>query len=177
MAHIKALHENFSELVITNENIALYQALLELDISTFKPIMNEIISGRIDIEDTRKILSNRLYNDNKYKKTERRLSDDSNYKEVITNNLISRLLGDGKNIIKENIVINNNIDHYKQMIAEEYEKEYGIKLSDTDIEDILLIADIIAYQELNYQNISDNNAKNTQLSNANYLSFKPDAKV
>lgn len=175
MPHISELHEMFKKLDITSNNIALWEALLQLDISTFKPIMNEIISGRLDIEDTRKILPNKLVT-SMNKRLDRRISDNKSYFDILANNLMSRINGDGTDIIKENIVV-YNVDHYKIQIAEQYEKETGNKLTSEEIESILLIADIIAYQELNTTNIQGAEAKKLQNVYSNLLSFKPDAKV
>lgn len=175
MPHISELHAMFKRLDITSKNIALWEALLQLDISTFKPIMNEIISGRLDIEDTRKILPNKLVT-SMNKRLDRRISDNKDYFDILANNLMSRINGDGTDIIKENIVI-YNVDHYKIQIAEQYEKETGNKLSPEEVESILLIADIIAYQELNAANIQGTEAKKLQNVYSNLLSFKPDAKV
>lgn len=175
MPHISELHAMFKRLDITSKNIALWEALLQLDISTFKPIMNEIISGRLDIEDTRKILPNKLVT-SMNKRLDRRISDNKDYFDILANNLMSRINGDGTDIIKENIVV-YNVDHYKLQIAEQYEEETGNKLSPEEVESILLIADIIAYQELNATNIQGTEAKKLQNVYSNLLSFKPDAKV
>ena len=102
MPHISELHAMFKRLDITSKNIALWEALLQLGISTFKPIMNEIISGRLDIEDTRKILPNKLVT-SMNKRLDRRISDNKDYFDILANNLMSRINGDGTDIIKENI--------------------------------------------------------------------------
>jgi hypothetical protein len=41
---------------MNSENVGLYEKLLELDRSVFTPLMEEILGGRLDIEDTRPVL-------------------------------------------------------------------------------------------------------------------------
>ena len=57
MQSISQLKAKFERLPVDENNWELYENLLALDQSVFKPLMEEILAGRMDIEDTRPIFA------------------------------------------------------------------------------------------------------------------------
>jgi hypothetical protein len=170
MIHVKELQDKFSSLDINSKNYALYERLLSLDISDYKPLMQEILDGRLDIEDTRQLLNNVIPSSNTIS-TNRKLSE--NIVETMKSNLISRLTGEGTtNIIKENQLFFNNIDDYKYAIAKEYESQTGKTLTDDEVNSILVVVEETYYQQLNLEDIEGQN-KDTQLFMSDKMSYKP----
>jgi hypothetical protein len=174
MIHVKELQDKFSKLDVNSKNYFLYERLLLLDISDYKPLMQEILDGRLDIEDTRQLLSNIIYSNNKIS-TNRNLSE--NIVDTMKSNLISRLTGENtSDIVKENQLFFNNLDDYKYAIAKEYEEQTGNTLTDDEVNSILVIVQETYYQQLNLEDI-DGQSKDTQLFMSDKMSYKPISKL
>lgn len=174
MIHIKELQDKFSSLDVNSKNYALYERLLLLDISDYKPLMQEILDGRLDIEDTRQLFNNVIPSSNK-KSTNRNLSE--NIVDTMKSNLIARLTGENtSDIIKENQLFFNNLDDYKYAIAKEYESQTGNTLTDDEINSILVVVQETYYQQLNLEDIDGQN-KEAQIFMSDKMSYKPISKL
>lgn len=178
--HIKQLKKLFDELPVHPDNEKLYYDLLKLDMADFKPIMEAIIAGKIDIEDTRQILKLRFLStfERLFKNPiDARISRNEN--ELVNNmreNLLDRMFGTGSKIIKENIGFFQNIDDYKRIVANAYYEETGERLSDKEIDMILPAIQERYMQELNTVNyglMSIDGAKEMQLLISDYLTYRP----
>lgn len=176
MPSIKVLKTKFDELVVNSTNIALYERLLTLDISDYKPLMEEILLGRLGIEDTREVFKNNMLlaafggevvNDP-------RIS--TNMAETMKANLLERMKGSGDNLIKENLVFPSTED-LKDQIADRYFKEYGIKLPPEDIVKLLPIIENELISELSLNNNAGTRDKADQLIYSDQLAFKPSAEL
>ncbi|WP_368880303.1 hypothetical protein [Proteus mirabilis] len=185
MNHIKVLYDNFQKLDINDKNFLLYQRLLDLDISDFKPIMEELLSGRLDIEDTRKILLNDFSSTfNQEEKFNPFLKDSD---QLLRNNLLKRLTSnDGKGIIKENVIPITNFDDFKHRVYEEFNRQVeenllnsDFKFSEEDIKSIMIIAEKEFRQTIDWEGIkvSFDKQKDQQLLVSDLLSFKPINKI
>ena len=174
MIHIKELQDKFSNLDVNSKNYVLYERLLLLDISDYKPLMQEILDGRLDIEDTRQPLNNVIPSSNKTS-TNRNLSE--NIVDTMKSNLIARLTGENtSDIIKENQLFFNNLDDYRYAIAKEYESQTGNTLTDDEINSILVVVQETYYQQLNLEDIDGQN-KETQIFMSDKMSYKPISKL
>jgi hypothetical protein len=178
MASISLLKEKFDALPFSEDNIALYSILLQLDISDFKPIMEEILSGRINIEDTRAVFANTVNSswDNGYSKIEdTRISTDIS--ETIKSNLIARMSGNGNDIVKENLIFPDTTD-LKYQIAAQFKETYGITLPAEDIEKLLPLVEMEVYSELSMNNTGNATINKTyQTFISDSLSYKPNVEL
>ena len=124
MNSIEELKNRFDLLPVDSNNMKLYQKLLHLDISVYKPLMDEILSGRMDIEDTRPIFSS-FFSDSKksfytsilQKRTLINNADD------LKNNLITRLASPEKNI-REITLLSSDYNNIKAEVITKYSIQY-----------------------------------------------------
>lgn len=178
MASISTLKDKFDLLPFSEENIELYNALLNLDISDFKPLMEEILNGRVDIEDTRAIFLNNVstsWNRNGSKIQDSRLSTDIS--KTIKENLITRMTDTDKEILKENLIFPDTRD-LKQQIADEFKKTHGITLPPEDIEKLLPLVESELYSELSLNNKGNATInKEYQIFISDSLSLKPNVEI
>lgn len=175
MAHIKELQVEFNSLPVSNDNIKLYAALLTLDQYEFKPVMEGILTGRIDIEDTRRIFYNNGYfrhNDRNYNTTVKDARVSTDIGKTIADNIQARLFGKEDNIIKESIIGLDNND-LKKDIAKEYTRRTGETLSTEDIDALLPILETQLYVELSLYNPNTNKDKEHQNRFSDLLAYKP----
>lgn len=184
MPSISLLKDRFDELPISNDNIHLYDALLYLDISVFKPVMEEILAGRIDIEDTRQLFSILVnypwmnQNEKPYDPNEK-LTDQRYYNDSATsirNNLMARLEGNDNSVIKEAPAYPTQVD-LKVQIAEDFFKRTGIVMSDEDVEKVLPIVKSELMMELSLYNNNAVRDKNYQIIISDLLSIKPQVTI
>ena len=180
MPSISLLKEKFDKLLISNENIHLYDALLYLDISDFKPVMEEILLGRIDIEDTRQLFSIMVnypwmnQSDKPYDPFEK-LADQLYYPntaQAVRDNLMARLEGNDGRVIKEAPAFPNQIE-LKARIADEFFRSTGQQLAKEDIEKLLPIVKSELMMELSLYNNNAVKDKSYQLVISDLLSIKP----
>lgn len=179
MPSVKVLKTKFDDLSFTSDNIVLYAHLLTLDMSDFKPLMEEILLGRIDIEDTRQLFQNEIETEWSGKYFTPTLSDpriSNDIIETMKSNLSSRLAGEGDNIIKENLLFPSQAD-IKDKIAQQFFEEHGIRLSPEDVERILPIVETQLFAELSIVNTNGVRNKADQLIISDQLSFKPIAEL
>lgn len=179
MASIKLLKDKFDALVFSETNMVLYEALLRLDISDFKPVMESLLSGEIDIEDTRKIFANDIKTDwlGRYiplSQKDARLSPD--IAETLKSNLVARLSGNGDDIIKENLIY-PDLSDLKRQIADTYAEEYGETLTPAEIEMLLPIVENELYVDMNIQNDNAVRDKADQRYISDSLSYKPNVEM
>ena len=184
MASISLLKDKFDKLPISNDNIHLYDALLYLDISDFKPVMEEILLGRITIEDTRQLFSTLVnytwmnQNDSPYNPFEK-LHDPRIFTDVaegIKHNLNARLNGNDGQVIKEAPAYPTQSD-LRVRIAEDFYKRNGIELSDEDIDKLLPIVKSELIMELSLYNNNAVRDKNYQIILSDILSIKPKVSI
>lgn len=137
MPNISVLKANFDRLDIVEDNVELYEALLILDQSEFIPIMEEILAGRLDINDLTSFFNK--YNNLKFFFNEVKLPmlseiDSANLATIVIGN-IKQSLFNGKPI-KEGFIPKDDTD-LKFKIAKDLYDAQGISLSDTDIMKII----------------------------------------
>lgn len=178
MTSISILKAQFDALPFSESNIALYELLLTLDISDFKPVIEEILSGRITIEDTRQLFANNvasLWNSNSIKVLDARATD--NISATIKNNLIARIVGNSNDIVKENLMYPDNTD-LKYQIAAQFKADYGIDLPKEDIERLLPLVEVELYSELSLNNKGNATLdKDHQIYISNALSYKTSTEI
>jgi hypothetical protein len=173
MPSISLLKEQFDALPIDSTNIDLYAALLRSDISDYKPLMQQILAGTLDIEDTRKLLPNDAqYNRFGDKNTDARIGlTDEQLAQNMKDNLSARLFGG--EVIKENVMFRPDISSMQTLIAENFTKLTGQTLTQDQINSILPIMNEEVIQELNVANLSMDDVKQVQLVFSDLLSTKP----
>jgi hypothetical protein len=182
MPHIKELKARFDLLPMDANNFPLYQQLLNLDQSIFVPVMDQILSGRIDIEDLRSFFSQNIParlvdimkspTFNQYKSME----------NVVKDNIIARFFT--SNAIKESIVPLDDTD-LKYQAAAAFSKATGIPLTDEQISSIITGSNDNIILQTQIENIKvDSNAipagmsykdfaKQIQLGISDKLAIKP----
>lgn len=179
MPSISLLKDKFDELNVTAQNMELYELLLYSDISDFKPVMEQILLGRLDIEDTRQIFytvvnHKWLTGSGRDVIKDVRISD--NIMDTIKNNIIAVLNNDEKAIIKESIIIPNQ-SQLKNEIATEFKKRTGMELSKEEIEMLLPIVNTELFIELSLVNPNAIKDKEHQNLFSDLLSLKPRAEL
>ena len=176
MANISLLKTEFDKLPVDIDNMMLYEALLYLDISDFKPVMEELLTGRIDIEDTRPIFYNTyvsyywLFEKNRQEIKDVRLS--KKVMDTIQNNIISKISGDEKGIIREGIIF-PDLTNMKIEIANEYFERTGNKLTNEEIDMLLPVVNTELFVELSLINPNANKDKEFQNIFADLLASTP----
>ena len=178
--HIRVLKKLFDELPMHPSNMGLYQELLSLDMVEFKPVMEAILDGRIDIEDTRQILRNRFITELgklfENPKDPRISRNTEALVQTMKDNITKRLFDNGKDVVKENMGFFRNLDDYKNAVANAYYEETGQHLSEEDIARIVPIMEQRYVQELNMANLGGAGAKankEIQLKISNLLAHRP----
>ena len=178
--HIRVLKKLFDELPMHPSNMGLYQELLSLDMVEFKPIMEAILDGRIDIEDTRQILRNRFITEFgklfENPKDPRISRSTEALVQTMKDNITKRLFDNGKDVVKENIGFFRNLDDYKNAVANAYYEETSRHLSDEDIARIVPIMEQRYVQELNMANLGgggEKENKKIQLKISDLLAHRP----
>lgn len=182
MPSISILKEKFDNLPMTADNMALYQVLLFTDISDYKPVMEQILLGKIDIEDTRQIFYNYSnYNWARYENKnlaeniyDARIS--TNIMDTISNNIVAALEGNEDAIIKESIIIPTQ-DNLKNQIASEFKKRTGLTMTKAEIDAILPIVNSELFVELSLLNPNAVKDKEHQNLFSDLLAFKPKANI
>jgi hypothetical protein len=173
MPSISLLKEQFDALPIDSTNIDLYAALLAADISDYKPLMQQILAGTLDIEDTRKLLPNDAQYDrfgDKNADARIGLTDDQ-LAQNMKNNLSTRLFGG--DVIKENVFFRPDVSSMQTLIAQNFAKITGQTLTQDQIDSILPIMNEEVIQELNVANLSMDDVKAVQSVFSDLLSVKP----
>lgn len=173
MTHIKYLKEKFDVLPVAESNIHLYERLLDLDLFDFKPIMEAILEGRLDIEDTRQIFT---YNGDIYPSGVSvrdsglpPISDD-----VFTNvktSTVQRYSGD-PDIVKESLIY-PNMDDIRHEIAETFFERTGQRMTEEDIDAVIppVLSELVL--TLNLADSEGLRTKQDQLIVSDRLSYKP----
>ena len=127
MAEIAQLKTRFETLRIDRDNLFLYERLLDLDRSIFKPIMRKILDGELDIEDTRPIFSVGFRYAYASDEARRMWLIDS--REKLAANVSNRLF-DQDRYVKEFEVENvDEVENVKSSVIEAYEARTGETLS------------------------------------------------
>jgi hypothetical protein len=139
MQNVSELKGTFDRLPVSTGNYSLYERLLALDQSVFKPLMEEILAGRLDIEDTRPLFNVNIrqivgaetgISTNKIIQT----SDD------LRRNLVNRVFSPNE-VIKEITLPRIDIMDLKMQIAEQYTAKTGQTLTDAQMQVILVAVD------------------------------------
>jgi hypothetical protein len=141
MQNVSQLKGYFDRLPVTTENYPLYQRLLDLDRSVFKPLMEEIIAGRLDIEDTRPLFNIHILYVIQNVRTavsEKRLPRLIQTPQDLKQNLINRAFAPNE-VIKEITLPNLEINDFRMIISEQYAAKTGETLSEREI-DALIVA-------------------------------------
>lgn len=134
MKHIKELKAIFDRLPMSIGNLALYTNLLDLDRTVFKPLMEEIIAGRLDIEDTRPIFNINL---EKFRtETVKRLKL-INTEADLRSNLSNRVFNPSL-VAKEATLSRLDIEDIRDSLASDYTERTGLTLSKTERDAILV---------------------------------------
>lgn len=129
MQNISELKAKFNRLPVNKENWELYQRLLDLDMSVFKPLMEEILEGRMDIEDTRPIFGGRLISairSTRFKEKKRKIVETD---ADLRKNLALRATNP-EMAIKEVRLQNREYDEAKSAVIESFERDTGRVLTD-----------------------------------------------
>lgn len=167
MENAKVLKEKFDRLYVSKNNLLLWRELLRLDQSIFKPLMDEILKGTLDIEDTRVLFrTNRIYHTysdkSKSGKHDRLISDD--LENIPISNIKQKLFPKrNQEIIKEVPADILNLPDYRKQIADEYKKRTGKELSEEQISKILPEVERRVLMQTNYNNIDFPNKKEMQI--------------
>lgn len=168
MKHISALKLQFDRLPVTEANYALYDRLMSLDISVYKPILDEILAGRLDIEDTRPMFNvtiNSIVNP---------VAMGTPLNQLITNaaglkaNLINRVFNKTQVIKEADIGNASMVSTLQQQIADNYFAQTGIQLTTNQISVL-----VIAVQNTQKLNLTTQQSKAAQIVASNLLSVKP----
>jgi hypothetical protein len=161
MANISLLKKKFDLLPIDENNWELYQRLLNLDISVYKPLMEEILDGRLDIEDTRPLFASylpRTIDNARNEVSKKRML--INNEDDLKNNLIVRATNPD-NVIKEVTIKKQNYEDTKLLVIEKYETYHEVKLTENQKRVLIIAMD-------NYENtdidLYGNKEKQSKLS-------------
>ena len=161
MQSISQLKAKFERLPVDENNWELYENLLALDQSVFKPLMEEILAGRMDIEDTRPIFAKyfpRMAENFRNRVSEKRKLINST--EEFRENL-SRRYTNPESAIREITLRDPSYDDIKQEMIASYEAETGKTLTDSERKAL-----IIAMSETEKIDVDlyDDKSKQTRLS-------------
>lgn len=178
MPNISELKKEFDKLPMSLENYPLYSNLLFLDISDFKPLMEALLVGNLDIEDTRPIFS--PFVNFQWVKPSQNLKDprialDSDA-EYLASSTVERINGNESAIIKESLAFPNT-QSLKKLIAEEYKRREGIELPEEDLVKLLPIVQEEMVIELSLYNQNAVKDKDYQLLLADLISIKPKSEI
>jgi hypothetical protein len=161
MQSISQLKAKFEGLPVDENNWELYENLLALDQSVFKPLMEEILAGRMDIEDTRPIFAKyfpRMTENFRNRVSEKRKLINST--EEFRENLSRRYMNP-ESAIREITLRDPAYDDIKQEMIAAYETETGKTLTESEKKAL-----IIAMSETEKIDVDlySNKAKQTRLS-------------
>lgn len=173
MKSIKDLLKRFEALDVNLHNIDLWKRLIYSNMSDFKPLMQELLDGNLDIEDTRVILPTNITRfNNPYQAKDRLISDDN--PQVLMTNILKRLFPNTTKgeVIREAVVSVKNIDDYKHIIARAYQRLTGRTLTENQIERIVPEIDRYVTLQINVDNMNVKDVKATQIKYANALTPK-----
>lgn len=130
MLSISELKKKFDLLPVDESNWELYQNLLNLDQSVFKPLMEEILAGRMDIEDTRPIFAKyfpRMADTYRQRVAEKRMliNDADDLRENV-----ARRYHDPQSAIREVSLTDPAYEDVRQQMIADYEAETGETLTE-----------------------------------------------
>lgn len=135
MENIQKLRERFDKLDVNESNVMLYESLFKLDYETFFPIMEEILDGRIDIEDLRSFFyKNKELTSNTGSAGLPLLTENRTVPENIKDGILAKLFE--SNRPNEYILPINDTDE-KYRLGDKYVAQSGNPLSDVDKEKII----------------------------------------
>lgn len=135
MKNIKILKDKLDLLPINEGNIKLYEDLLSLEFGIYKNIIIEVIEGRLDIENTRQLISKYIPQSITNIENIPLLMELENTNDVIKENIINKIIVNNGTIINDGLIYKNDTD-LKFRMGSSYEIENGVTLSDTDKEKI-----------------------------------------
>lgn len=180
MLHIKELKTKFDSLDVNLDNFYLWEKLVNSTYQVYKPIMEKILSGEIDIYDTEELLEVETAKKG-YKaaisKNDPTILETRNH---IKNDLLKRIFGKDypeMDIIKEVKTLVANLDDYRELIAQLYYKKTGAKLSPVQVEKIIPEIEKEILLQINYENINTSQPKEDQIRFSNALANKLDARI
>ena len=168
VANIKELKAKFDRLPVTPENYKLYEALLDLDRTVFVPLMEEIIEGRLDIEDTRPLVSSSLMIEELPVSEERLPILQTG--EDLKKNVAARLF-DPTNYIREVQIEDFSVDGEREAALDAFEERTGIRLTPAQRS-----AFLASKPRMNRVDVSTSN-KDLQIRLTNRLSPDPARKI
>lgn len=130
----------FDRLNINTTNRLLFENLLNLDRTVYKPLIEKILSGELDIEDTRPIfsifLSKPIGENNTVSKM---FLIDSNYKFI--KNMSDRIF-DPLNFIKELELSNKDqVEETKMKVISDYQKDRNVILTENEKKALIVAID------------------------------------
>lgn len=161
MQSISQLKAKFERLPVDENNWELYENLIALDQSVFKPLMEEILAGRMDIEDTRPIFAKY------FPRMAETFRDRVNKKRWLINTTeefrenLSRRYTEPEKAIREITLRDPAYEDIKQEMIAAYEAETGETLTESERKAL-----IIAMSEIEKIDIDlyGDKAKQTRLS-------------
>ena len=161
MINVSELKKKFDRLPVSKENWELYLNLLSLDQSVYKPLIEEIIEGRMDIEDTRPIFAKyypKIVDNFRKEVTNKRML--INTPDELKQNLLLRAEAPDQ-AIKEVSITNFNYEDVKHDVITAYEQESGSQLTDNERKALLIALN--EYEKTDIDLYSDK-SKQTRLS-------------
>jgi hypothetical protein len=140
MQNVSELKGTFDRLPVSTGNYSLYERLLALDQSVFKPLMEEILTGRLDIEDTRPLFN---VNIREIVSAAEKISTNKIIQtpDDLRRNLVNRVFSPN-DVIKEVTLPRIDIMDLKMQISEQYTAKTGDVLTDAQMQVILVAVDL-----------------------------------
>ena len=179
MENIMKLKEKFDSLPISDENVDLYRKLFDLDIADFKPVMEGLLSGEIDIEDTRKLFQNdpdlKTPPGVRYDASSP-LPMNADTVDSITANIISSLTEDSPRTIKETLTYPSP-DTFKNRIAAMYKDQTGITMTPEEVNALIPIIEEELFTSMALGQSKGTRNKADQLSLSDKITNSPIAVI
>lgn len=136
MQNISVLHEKFANLPVSSDNYSLWGSLLSIDQAVFKPIMEQILAGKLTIEDFRPFISKFIdylrYDSSIARQTERFLTEDVDDAELIKTRMSELLFGSDQTVMEVTLERTTEVDILDD-IRTDMNATLGLNLSREDV--------------------------------------------
>lgn len=145
MSDIKLLKDKFDSFNVNRSNRQLYEKLIDLDRSVYKPLMDKILAGQLDIEDTRPIFSffYDFYGENKRLSGRRNiLNHIIKTNEMFVRNLRDRLFHP-ENYVNETYIENEEYESIKEFVINSHEEVTKKTMTEEDKQKVILALDTL----------------------------------
>lgn len=164
--HSSILLNKFLALNITIDNIDIWKKLLSVDMSIYKPVIESILNGDIDIEDLGNYLYGDYYNIYYNDGEEPFLKDFKTVEDFFNSNIYNKIVNNNTEFIKEGFMSIINNEQYRQIIIDKYEAKNG-KLTEEQ-KNMLFIPEVtLAILNVNFERIKP------EMINYNIFSNEP----